>query len=59
MGAPAQSHDDPGTHESVEHACGIDRSQLFSDEAPPIGAVAAEHWPEQASVLAAWLLRWN
>jgi hypothetical protein len=43
----------------MEHACGIDRSQLFSDEAAPIGAVATELWPEHSLVLAAWLLRWN
>jgi hypothetical protein len=43
----------------MEHACGIDRSQLFSDEAPPIGAVAAEPWAEVVRSLAAWLLRWN
>lgn len=43
----------------MEHACGIDRSELYSDEGPPIGAVDAEPWPGVAFTLAAWLLRWN
>ena len=30
----------------MEHACGFDRSQLYSDEGPPIGEVAAEPWVE-------------
>jgi hypothetical protein len=33
------------------HACGFDRSQLWSDEGPPIGAVAAGSVP--------LVLRWN
>jgi hypothetical protein len=36
----------------------FDRSQLYSDEGPPIGEVAAP-WPEAALVVAAWLLRWD
>ena len=43
----------------MEQACGIDRGQLFSDEGPPIGAVAEEPWSERATALVAWLLRWN
>jgi hypothetical protein len=66
--APGLGHSWPGrcrvtmirarTHEAMEHACGIDRSQLFSDEGP-IGSVAAEPRPEAALAVAAWLLRWN
>jgi hypothetical protein len=36
-----------------------DRSQLHSDEGPPIGDVATEPWAEAASEIAAWVLRWN
>ena len=43
----------------MEHACGFDRSQLFSDEGPPIGEVAPEAWTEAASEIAAWVLKWN
>jgi hypothetical protein len=43
----------------MEHACGFDRSQLHSDEAPPIGDVAADPWVEQALETVIWLLRWN
>jgi hypothetical protein len=32
----------------MEHACGFDRSELYSDEGPPIGEVAAEAWAEAA-----------
>jgi hypothetical protein len=32
----------------MEHACGFDRSQLYSDEGPPIGEVAAEARAETA-----------
>jgi len=42
----------------MEHAFGFDRSQLYSDEAPPIGGVVADAWPD-ALAIAAWLLRWN
>ncbi|MGP8101703.1 MAG: hypothetical protein ACLQHL_13255 [Candidatus Cybelea sp.] len=41
----------------MEQACGFDRSQLYSDEGPSIGAVGTEAWAEEA--LATWLLRWN
>lgn len=41
----------------MEHACGFDRSQLYGDEGPPIGAVDSESWPEVASEIAAWMLR--
>jgi hypothetical protein len=44
---------------SPEHACGFDRSQLYSDEAAPIGEVAADPRVEIASEIAAWVLRWN
>jgi hypothetical protein len=44
----------PGALSSVmEHASGFDRSQLYSDEGPPIGIVAAEPWPTAASILIA------
>ncbi len=33
----------------MEYACGFDRSQLYSDEGPPIGAVGTEPWVESAS----------
>jgi hypothetical protein len=32
-----------------EHACGFDRSQLLSDEGPPIGELAADPWAEAAN----------
>lgn len=40
---------------SPEHSCGFDRSQLHSDEGPPIGEVQVEE--PFKTVL--WLLRWN
>jgi len=43
----------------MEHPCGFDRSQLDSDEGPPIGVVATEPWGEAAFEIAAWVLRWN
>ena len=43
----------------MEHACGFDRSQLYSDEGPPIGKVAAASWVEAAYEIEAWVLRWN
>jgi hypothetical protein len=46
-------------HSSPEHACGFDRSQLYSDEGPPIGAAAAGPWAYVASQTADWVLRWN
>jgi hypothetical protein len=46
-------------YESREHACGFDRSELYSDEGPPIGAAAVEPWAEAALALRAWLLRRN
>jgi hypothetical protein len=42
----------------MEHACGFDRSELYSDEGPPIGAVAIESWAETSSEITAWVLRW-
>jgi hypothetical protein len=36
---------------------GFDRSQLCSDEGPPIGAVAAEPWGGVAFEIAVWVLR--
>jgi hypothetical protein len=33
-----------GTGPSMESECGFDRSQLYSDEGPPMGKVAAEQW---------------
>jgi hypothetical protein len=32
----------------MEQSRGFDRSQLCSDEGPPIGAVAVEPWAEEA-----------
>jgi hypothetical protein len=43
----------------LERACGFDRSELYSDEGPPIGEVATEFWPGAAFEIAAWVLRWN
>lgn len=42
----------------MEHPCGFNRSQLYSDGAP-IGEVTGGPWAEVASVIAAWVLRWN
>jgi hypothetical protein len=44
---------------SPEHACGFDRSELYSDERPPVGKVGAEPWAEMAFNVEAWMLRWN
>ncbi|MGA8574240.1 MAG: hypothetical protein WB609_00945 [Candidatus Cybelea sp.] len=46
-------------HPSPEHACGFDRSELYSDEGAPIGEVSAQPWDEAASEIAAWVLRWS
>jgi hypothetical protein len=43
----------------MESNCGFDRSQLHSDEAPPIGVVDAEGWTEVAAAVTTWVLRWN
>jgi hypothetical protein len=43
----------------MEHACGFDRSQLYSDEGPPIGEVAADSWVDAAYEVEGWVLRWN
>jgi hypothetical protein len=43
----------------MEHACGFDRSQLFSDEGPPIGNVATELWAEMAPEIEAWVIKFN
>jgi hypothetical protein len=43
----------------MEHACGFDRSQLQSDEGPPIGAMGAEPLTLVAFRLKTSLLRWN
>jgi len=32
----------------MEHACGFERSQVYCDEGPPIGAVATQPWAEVA-----------
>jgi hypothetical protein len=48
-----------GTLGVMEHGCGFDRSQLCSDEAPPIGNVSFESWTEVAFPVIARLLRWN
>jgi hypothetical protein len=37
----------------------FDLSQLYSDEGPPIGDVAAELWVEAASKTVVWPLRQN
>ncbi len=42
----------------MEHGCGFDRSQLHSDEGPPIGQVGSPS-PCFVADLATWLLRWN
>jgi hypothetical protein len=43
----------------MEQASGFDRSELYSDEGPPIGAVTEEPWVVAAYELVAWVLRWN
>jgi hypothetical protein len=43
----------------MEQACGFDRSQLFSDEGPPIGEVTTKPWAEEALETVVWVLRWN
>jgi hypothetical protein len=43
----------------MEHACGFDRSMLYSDEGAPIGDVASDPWVEAAFETVAWVLRWN
>jgi len=43
----------------MERQCGFDRSQLDSDEGPPIGAVGTEEWGEAAFEIAAWVLKLN
>ena len=44
---------------NCQRASGFDRSRLHRDEGPPIGRVATQLWPWAATVLGAWLLRWN
>jgi hypothetical protein len=44
---------------SGEHGCGFGRSQLYSDEAPPIGSIGIESWTGVAFPVIVWLLRWN
>jgi hypothetical protein len=41
----------------MEQACGFDRSELYSDEGPPIGMVAAELWAEVAFGIVARVLK--
>ena len=48
-----------GTDTRMEYECGSDRSQLYSDEAPPIGDINMEPWAETCSEIAVWVLRWN
>lgn len=43
------------TRVSTEHACGFDRSQLYSDEGLPMRAIAANPWVEQALGTVAWI----
>jgi hypothetical protein len=43
----------------MEHVRGLDRSQLYSDEGPPIGGVAEEPWADVDFETVVWLLRWN
>jgi hypothetical protein len=43
----------------MEHACDFDRSQLYSDEGPPIGEVTAVPWVDVASEISARVLRWG
>jgi hypothetical protein len=35
-----------GRNAAAEHACAFDRSELYSDEATPIGVVDTDEWPE-------------
>lgn len=48
-----------GTGPIMEHVCGFDRSQLYSDEGPPLADVGAQRWAETALEIAGWVLRWN
>jgi len=43
----------------MERAGGFDRSQLHSDERPPIGDMAAKARAEAASEFASLMLGWN
>jgi hypothetical protein len=43
----------------MKHDLRFDRSQLYSDEAPPIGSIGIESWTEVAFPVIVWLLRWN
>ncbi len=36
-----------------------DRSDVHSDEGPPLGRVFTAHWRLLRTELQAWLLRWN
>jgi hypothetical protein len=40
----------------MEYACGIDRSQLHSDEEHPIGEISLEPWVEVAFRIVARVL---
>jgi hypothetical protein len=48
-----------GSGNSGEHGCGFGRSQLYSDEAPPIGSIGIESWTGVAFPVIVLLLRWN
>jgi hypothetical protein len=42
----------------MERACGFDRSELYSDEGPPIGEIGLAS-RRLIAALQRWLLRWN
>ena len=41
------------------HAFGVDRTELYSDEGPPIGEVAAKPWAVVAFEIVMAVLTWN
>jgi hypothetical protein len=43
----------------MERACGFDRSDLYSDEGPPIGEVSSDAWTLLSKPIADWVLRWD
>ena len=48
-----------GTRTSMGYLYDADRSDLHSDEGPPLGRVFTAHWPLLRTEIQAWLLRWN
>ncbi|MFY9718893.1 MAG: hypothetical protein WAK16_04545 [Candidatus Cybelea sp.] len=43
----------------MERACGFDRSDLYSDEGPPIGDISTDAWVLLARPILDWVLRSN